>query len=123
MRAFVTPRWLLRHALLLAALAVLGRIGWWQLETARAEDDWQNYGYALQWWLFGGFAVFLWVKVVLDELDPARMEPPGAVTPDLPAVARQQASVDEAEAPDQDGDPELVAYNRHLAWLAENGRR
>ena len=123
MRAFVTPRWLLRHALLLAALAVLGRIGWWQLETARAEDDWQNYGYALQWWLFGGFAVFLWVKVVLDELDPARAEPPGAVTPDLPAVARQQASVEEAEDSDQDGDPELVAYNRHLAWLAEKGRR
>jgi len=122
-RAFVTPRWLLRHALLLAALAVLGRIGWWQLETAQAEDDWQNYGYALQWWLFGGFAVFLWVKVVLDELDPARVVPPGAVAAELPPVARQQQSVPDPGVTVPGDDPELDAYNRHLAWLAENGRR
>lgn len=27
----------------------------------------QNLGYALQWWLFGGFAVALWVRLVRDE--------------------------------------------------------
>ena len=70
MRAFTTPRWLLRHALLLIALVLLGRIGWWQWETARAEDDWQNYGYAFQWWLFGGFAVFLWWRWCRDEMAP-----------------------------------------------------
>jgi DNA-binding transcriptional regulator of glucitol operon len=121
-RAFVTPRWLIRHALLLLSLAVLGRIGWW-FETARAEDDWQNYGYALQWWLFGGFAVFLWAKLVLDELDPARVEPAPEVTSELPAVARQQEPVEAVEADGDGSDPELAAYNRHLAWLAENGRR
>lgn len=27
----------------------------------------QNLGYAAQWWVFGGFAVFLWVRLVRDE--------------------------------------------------------
>ena len=123
MHAFVTPLWLLRHALLLVALAFLARICWWQLETAQAENDWQNYGYALQWWLFGGFAVFLWVKLVLDELDPARVEPSDTAAPELPAVARRQSPVGAPQAVDPGDDPELAAYNRHLAWLAEKGRR
>ncbi|MEV7972506.1 SURF1 family protein [Cellulomonas sp. NPDC089187] len=28
----------------------------------------QNLGYAAQWWVFGGFAVFLWVRLVRDEM-------------------------------------------------------
>ena len=28
----------------------------------------QNLLYAVQWWLFGGFAVFLWQRWVRDEL-------------------------------------------------------
>lgn len=112
----MTPRWLGWHALLLLSLVLLGRIGWWQLETARAESDWQNYGYALQWWLFGGFAVFLWVKLILDELDPTRVE--DRQPDDLPPVLQRQAP-----APTDDEDDELAAYNRRLAWLAENARR
>ena len=117
-KAFLSPRWLGWHALLLTSLVVLGWIGNWQWDKARAQDDWQNYGYAVQWWLFAGFAVFLWVKLVLDELDPARrdhQDEPELPQPDpRPAVA---APVDDEE------DPELAAYNRHLAWLAEQSRR
>ena len=118
MKAFLTLRWLGWHALLLTSLVVLGWIGLWQWDKARAQDDWQNYGYAVQWWLFAGFAVFLWVKLVLDELDPERVgtretEEPAPAGPRPTAVA-----VEELE-----GDDELAAYNRHLAWLAENGRR
>lgn len=29
--------------------------------------DWRNFGYALQWWVFAAFAVFLFVKMVLDD--------------------------------------------------------
>lgn len=114
MKAFLSPRWLGRHALLLLALALLGRIGLWQWDKARAQDDWQNYGYAVQWWLFAGFAVFLWVKLVLDELDPARVQPDEQPLPqpDRRPVARD-VTVDEAE------DPELAAYNAHLRRLAE----
>jgi surfeit locus 1 family protein len=37
----------------------------------------QNLLYAVQWWLFGGFAAFLWWRYVRDELDRTR---PGAST-------------------------------------------
>ena len=71
---FLTPRWLGLHALMLVSLGALGAIGWWQLEKARGDGNWQNYGYAVQWWLFGAFALFLWGKLILDELDPGRVE-------------------------------------------------
>ena len=115
MKAFLSPRWLGRHLLLLAVLAVLARVGWWQWETARHEGDWQNYGYAVQWWLFGGFAVFLLVKLVLDELHP---QPPSDEPAPLPQPDRRPTAV----AVDDDEDDELAAYNRRLAQLAEQAR-
>lgn len=35
----------------------------------------QNLSYALQWWLFGGFAVLLWARMVRDETQD-RLHPP-----------------------------------------------
>lgn len=117
-KAFVSPRWLGLHALLIASLIVLGWIGTWQWDKARAQGDWQNYGYALQWWLFAGFAVFLWVKMVLDELDPARLEQRTAQEPALPQPdLRPRAEA--APADTDEADDELAAYNRHLRRLAE----
>jgi DNA-binding transcriptional regulator of glucitol operon len=115
-KAFLSPRWLGWHALLLVSLAVLGRIGMWQWDKARQQDDWQNYGYAVQWWLFAGFAVFLWVKLVLDELYPDRVrasEQDDSVPPAPRPVAPAAVDVD------ADEDPELAAYNAHLRRLAE----
>ena len=40
--------------------------------------DVQNLAYALQWWIFGGFAVLLWWRLVRDEA-AARAEEDGAV--------------------------------------------
>ena len=113
----MTPRWLGLHALLLVSLVVLGAIGAWQLDKARGAGDWQNYGYAVQWWLFAGFAVFLWAKLVLDELDPGRVGDDGEQADRVPVVQPQAA------APVDDEDDELAAYNRHLADLARRSRR
>ena len=112
MRAFVTPRWLGLHALLVVSLLVLARTGVWQWDRASTPSgSWQNYGYAVQWWLFAGFAVFLYVKTVLDELDPERTreKPDG-----LPPVVQPQAPPPAAE-----DDDELAAYNRYLRSLHE----
>ncbi len=119
MRAFLTPRWLGYHALVVLAVLVLARIGLWQWDKGSSDGRaWQHYGYALQWWLFAGFAVFLWIKLVLDELDPRRIAARTTQEPDLPPVVQPQAPL-----PADDDDDELAAYNRHLAWLAENSRR
>ena len=119
---FLTPRWLGLHALLVASLIVLGRIGAWQWDKAREQDDWQNYGYALQWWLFAGFAVFLWVKLILDELDPSRVAERDPGEPVLPQPDLRPRAEQPAPSPDGDDD-ELAAYNRHLRWLAENAEQ
>ena len=112
-KAFLSPRWIGWHALLLVSLAVLGRIGMWQWDKARAQEDWQNYGYAVQWWLFAGFAVFLWVKLVLDELYPERL----TARSEDSQVAAPRAAAPPVVATDED--PELAAYNAHLRRLAE----
>jgi len=112
-KAFLSPRWIGWHALLLISLVVLGRIGMWQWDKARAQEDWQNYGYAVQWWLFAGFAVFLWVKLVLDELYPERLTARSEEAP----VAVQPAAAPPVVAADED--PELAAYNAHLRRLAD----
>jgi DNA-binding transcriptional regulator of glucitol operon len=115
-RAFLTPRWLGLHLLLVVTLVVLGRVGLWQWDRAHAASgSWQNYGYAVQWWLFGAFAVFLWVKALLDDLDPARTEPDDAAR--LPPVVQHQAP-----PPAEGDDDELAAYNRYLRSLHEKSR-
>jgi DNA-binding transcriptional regulator of glucitol operon len=116
---FLTPRWLGVHAVLVASVLLLARIGLWQWHKGGSDGRaWQHYGYAVQWWLFAGFAVFLWVKLVLDELDPSRVQERAEQDPTVPAVTQPQAP-----PPADDDDDELAAYNRHLAWLAENARR
>ncbi len=114
MRRFFTLRWWGLHALLVVSVAVFVRIGAWQWDKAQSgSGSWQNYGYGVQWWLFAGFAVFLYVKLVLDELDPTRVEA-REPEPSLPPVVQPQAP-----APQDEDDDELAAYNRYLRSLHE----
>ena len=118
MRRFLTPRWWGLHALLVASVLGFLWIGGWQWDKAQdGRGSWQNYGYAVQWWLFAGFAVFLYVKLVLDELDPSRVEEREA-EPSLPPVVQPQAP-----APQDEDDDELAAYNRYLRSLHEESQR
>jgi len=34
------------------------------VDLGTGEGSWQNYGYALQWWVFAGFAVFMTLRFV-----------------------------------------------------------
>ncbi len=109
-------RWAGRGLLLTLALGVLFRIGLWQWHKAHDQGDWQNYGYAVQWWLFAAFAVFLFGKLVLDDLDPTR----AATRAQEPAAPVDPRPV--APPPAEDDDDELAAWNRHLARLHEQSR-
>jgi uncharacterized membrane protein len=119
LKPFLTPRWIGWHLLVVVSALALVRTGLWQWDKGGGDGRaWLHYGYAVQWWLFAAFAVFLWVKLVLDELDPTRVAEPPDDDPSRPRVVQRQAP-----APADDEDDELAAYNRHLAWLAENERR
>jgi hypothetical protein len=36
------------------------------VQVARGSRDWRNVAYAAQWWVFAGFAVVLWWRVMSD---------------------------------------------------------
>lgn len=110
LRRLLTPGWLALHlvaALVFVALVELGR---WQWHRGLHTHHFQNYSYGIEWWLFAGFAVFLWVKMMMDTLDGAG-EPPARATRPGPAPAPAPVVVDDED------DPALAEYNRRLAAL------
>ena len=147
LRRFLSPRWLAFHLLVLVLAAAFLGLGWWQLRRATGGNA-LSWGYALQWPVFAGFTVFVWYRTLLDTVrspgsrdqnspdqnspdggspdrdsrrrgGESRAEPagrPAFPVPDLPA---RPAPAMVAE----DEDPDLAAYNRYLAALAEADRQ
>ena len=173
-RRFLRPGWIAGHLLVLLAVLVCLRLGWWQWgRTQDSDGTAQNFGYALLWPAFGAAFIYMWLRflqleVIKDAEDQVpEMEkipgPDGAAEdrlawPDGPATP----SNDEPDTTGDDGpvgtegdaiapvpeqrrgrrrpsqgitiavatvgdddvdDPELTAYNRALAALAEEDRR
>lgn len=164
-------KWLPGHLLVLVAVLVCLRLGWWQWDRTReAEGTLQNFAYAILWPAFGASFIYMWWRFLsleagreaeddqefdddlaeLSERDAAdradRAEllalqasrdrrPPAAEQPDIDAATepdvieptddadRDQVFVGTVEEADEDSDPELAAYNRALAALAEEDRR
>lgn len=115
LRRLVTPRWLLRHALVAALVVTFLALARWQFRRATGGNA-LSWGYTLEWPLFAAFVVAMWVRTLRDELRSVR---PGA-PPSPPAPIARPPSP--PVRPD-DGDQELVAYNRYLAWLAADPDR
>jgi hypothetical protein len=122
---FWTPAWLVRHAVALTLVVAFLALGWWQIRRA-AGGNVLSYAYAVEWPLFAGFVVFVWVKEVRraraatgaraarsDGAGPGAMdaEPP-------PLLSTRPARV--GPGWETEGDEQLAAYNRYLAWLAAN---
>jgi DNA-binding transcriptional regulator of glucitol operon len=127
-RRFVfTPRWVVGHALVVAAAVCCVLLGRWQLGRAEITHSMQNMAYALQWPLFAVFFVLMWVRMLRlesrrldEEADAEQPAEPEAASPDSTHAA--PAAADRAESAvvhdEEDDDPELAAYNRMLAELA-----
>lgn len=104
-----------------AALACLA-LGWWQLQRYDAAGGTaQNLGYALQWPLFAAFVVYAYrrfTRLEQEHAAPGGPPPPPAPTelPEGLLPPRPAARVERGR------DPELDAYNAHLAALAETSR-
>ncbi|MEV5837110.1 transcriptional regulator [Nocardia sp. NPDC052112] len=114
---------------IVAALACLA-LGWWQWERFEsASGTGQNLGYALQWPLFAGFAVFAYFRFVRleseSEADANTAEPkaePGPAKTRRPAKADAPREIPAGLLPERpkaarDDDPVLAEYNKYLAEL------
>jgi DNA-binding transcriptional regulator of glucitol operon len=125
MKGLWSPAWIARHVVALVAVCGFLALGWWQYGRATGGNS-LSWAYTLEWPVFAGFVVFLWVREV-QLARAGRTQPKAPAEPERPArrpgepvtvgrpirvPARQAAS-----APDED-DPALVAYNDYLAWLA-----
>lgn len=129
----LSPRWIVWHVLTLGAMATCGWLAAWQWERAgSAMGSAMNIGYGLQWPVFAIFFGVMWWRLLRMELrevraaegvagpaaspapEPAR-DAPEAVAGPSPFTPRPRS----APAVTDDEDPELAAYNRMLARLAE----
>ena len=69
MRRFLTPTWLGLHALAISLITAFLGFGWWQYNRAMEGND-RSWGYTFEWPLFACFVVFMWGKMIYDELHP-----------------------------------------------------
>jgi hypothetical protein len=166
-RRLLRPGALVGHLLVLVAVLVCLRLGWWQYERAHeATGTAQNWGYALLWPCFAVAFVYMWVKFLRLEHDrdvddeaafddglAQILDDPGRGDGGRPAAAATTGAPAEDDTPepeetgavepptvkagppsrsviisvatvgdDDEDDPELAAYNRALAELAERDR-
>jgi hypothetical protein len=116
----VTPGWLACHALAGAFFGGCLALGWWQTRRA-AGGNTLSWAYAVQWPVFAGFVVFVWVREARRALghDKPHNEPAAVLTRGEPA-RRPVLTVRRPPVVDDQNDPELAAYNKYLAWLSAN---
>jgi DNA-binding transcriptional regulator of glucitol operon len=115
------PGWLAFHLFTVAATITMVLLGRWQLHVSEARHfNIQNFGYSIQWWLFAGFGLFLWSRLVRDAArraeiaaDPSLAEP-APLEPEHVAYRRYVMPT----TPAASDDPVHVAYNDYLASLA-----
>ncbi|MDT4894336.1 MAG: hypothetical protein QOE97_3371 [Pseudonocardiales bacterium] len=118
-RELLRPGWLLLHLVVIAAAVAMVFLGRWQLTVSEHKHfSLQNFGYALQWWVFSLFLVGMWLRVMRDALhrdDPAFQAAEAAAADDQPVAYRRYVMPQTAPVLDR----EQAAYNDYLARLAK----
>jgi DNA-binding transcriptional regulator of glucitol operon len=131
LRLLLSPRWIMWHVLTLGAMVTCGLLAAWQWGRAEsATGSLLNIGYGLQWPLFAVFFGVMWYRMLRLEVRrlageqpeeappppmPSQPQAPAGPSPFTPRPAGVEPITDET-------DPELAAYNRMLAMLAEQDR-
>jgi DNA-binding transcriptional regulator of glucitol operon len=115
------PIWLVGHMVVLAACVTMVLLGHWQLSVSdRKGFSLQNFGYALQWWAFTGFALAFWAKILHDRAKGTASAPSQAPAPEPdpaePITYRRYVPPEPAAVSAED-DPEVARYNAYLASL------
>ncbi|HET6876153.1 MAG TPA: hypothetical protein VFH38_01340 [Jatrophihabitans sp.] len=118
MKRLLTRRWVATHALVVALVVLFLLLGWWQLQRAETGNS-RSWAYTLEWPTFALMIVGFWLKIMREELHP-KPEPGGESAAGARRVRRRRAR---AGAGDAAEDPELAAYNRYIAELAERRDR
>lgn len=116
-RRWFSPRSLGLHVLLVCWVVGCSLAAWWQVGRALGGNQY-SYLYAVEWPVFAIAGVFGWWALLHTE--PATEEAKAA------RRAHEHQLRAEAEAQRRDRaseDPELAAYNDHLAELAASDRR
>lgn len=123
------------HLLTIGAMLTCGWLAVWQWQRAgSAMGSALNVGYGLQWPVFAVFFGVMWWRMISMEMrrlrgelpdDPWEVDEPVVEQPaPAPVVEGPSPFIPRpaAAAPSVDEDPELAAYNRMLAALAERDR-
>lgn len=124
-----SPGWLLRHALATSLIVFFVYMGRWQWTKGESSHGTlQNLFYGIEWWIFTAFVLYLWGKMIIEEVRPAAATSALAgddaaaelaVAPTNTVLASLAASPPDDEDPE---DAELAAYNRYLADLRARDR-
>jgi DNA-binding transcriptional regulator of glucitol operon len=143
LRLVFSPRWIMWHLLTIGAVITCGLLAAWQWGKAgSAMGSALNVGYGLQWPLFAVFFAVMWFRMLRLEIRARRGEQPEMAEP--PAMGMSGPTTELISEPDQEPeatgpspfarrpppaepitdetDPQLAAYNRMLAALAERDR-
>ena len=119
-RFALRPGWLAGHVLVAAAAVTMVLLGRWQLIVSDEKHfSLQNFGYAIQWWVFSLFALVFWARILRDSAtrrDPTVEETETETYEEQPLPYRRYIM---PTTPPPATDPVRAAYNDYLARLAE----
>jgi DNA-binding transcriptional regulator of glucitol operon len=125
MKGLWTPAWIARHVVaIVLVLGFLG-LGWWQYSRA-SDGNTLSWGYTFEWPVFAAFVVFLWIREIQHERRARDTADAGAMSdkpveqrlPGAPVTVGRPVRVPTRPVAPAEDDPELVAYNDYLSWLA-----
>jgi DNA-binding transcriptional regulator of glucitol operon len=118
------PGWVAFHLFTVAAAITMVFLGRWQLHVSESKHfNIQNFGYSIQWWLFAGFSLFFWSRLMRDNARRLALKAGGEAAP---AAAESDPSSESPVAyrryvmptAQPASDPVHAAYNDYLASLA-----